>query len=417
MTIDRKAEADADAAPRLHNQHVQTLALTLTKAADGLVDPKLVLSWLMGAVGAPVALAGAVVPVREAGALLPQLALARHVRAAPRRGPLWAAGAAVQGVAALGIGASALLLDGVAAGVGMLLCLALLSLARALCSVSHKDALARTVEKTARGAVTGTASSVAAAVVLAVAAGLALGILPLETWLVAGLVLFSAGLFLAGAGAFTLLDEPRDVPEDRQPGYSLAEMLVPLRADRQLRRFVIARALLTPTAFALPFLMLLSGADAEAGLGALGPLMLASALASVASAWVWGRLSDRSSRLTLAMGGLVAAGALIAAALAGAIFGGLGRPLGAAALVFLAQTAHEGVRQGRKIHLTDMASDETRALYTALSNSLIGVVLALGAGFGLVAGALGVPATLGIFALSCAAGAATALGLDEVQRG
>ena len=50
-----------------------TLSLSLTKTGDALVDPKLTLTWLLGALGAPAFLIGLLAPVREAGALLPQL--------------------------------------------------------------------------------------------------------------------------------------------------------------------------------------------------------------------------------------------------------------------------------------------------------------------------------------------------------
>jgi len=53
---------------------------------------------------------------REAGALLPQIALARRVEASPQRKRFWAADSAVQGIAALGIAGAALLLSGAAAG-------------------------------------------------------------------------------------------------------------------------------------------------------------------------------------------------------------------------------------------------------------------------------------------------------------
>ena len=52
------------------------VSLSMTKVADGLIDPKLVLSWLAGALGAPAALTGLLVPIREAGALLPQILMA-----------------------------------------------------------------------------------------------------------------------------------------------------------------------------------------------------------------------------------------------------------------------------------------------------------------------------------------------------
>ena len=39
-------------------------SLWLSKLADGLIDPKLVLSWLMTSLGAPAYLVGLLVPVR-----------------------------------------------------------------------------------------------------------------------------------------------------------------------------------------------------------------------------------------------------------------------------------------------------------------------------------------------------------------
>lgn len=55
--------------PRNLFKHV--VALSFTKSADGFVDPKLVLSWLMTALGVPTYLIGFLVPIRESGALLP----------------------------------------------------------------------------------------------------------------------------------------------------------------------------------------------------------------------------------------------------------------------------------------------------------------------------------------------------------
>ncbi|MGS4948211.1 hypothetical protein ACVDG3_22355 [Meridianimarinicoccus sp. RP-17] len=58
--------------------------------------------------------------------------------------------------------------------------------------------------------------------------------------------------------------------------------------------------------------------------------------------------------------------------------GGIGGPMGAAAAIFAAQIAYEGVRAGRKLHLTDMAEYGFRARDTALSNTVIGAALMAG---------------------------------------
>lgn len=54
-------------------------SLSMTKIADGLIDPKLMLSWLLTSLGAPAVFAGVLVPIRESGALLPQMFMASWV--------------------------------------------------------------------------------------------------------------------------------------------------------------------------------------------------------------------------------------------------------------------------------------------------------------------------------------------------
>ena len=63
------------------NAGLHLVSLTATKTADGLLDPKLVLPFLLQSVGAPSAAIGFLVPVREALALLPQILVAHRVRA------------------------------------------------------------------------------------------------------------------------------------------------------------------------------------------------------------------------------------------------------------------------------------------------------------------------------------------------
>ena len=398
------------------NGLIHIAALSATKLADGLIDPKLVLAWLVNALGAGGLVVGLLVPVREAGSLLPQMVLTRWLHLARTRKRFWALGSALQGLAALAIAAVAFLLEGAAAGWAVLGCLALLAVARAACSISHKDALARTIPKGRRGSLSGAAGSVASTLVLSFAALLALGVVPLSVTAIALAVAVAGGLWLFAAAVFLGLEErERDENSD---GQDLASLVTPLRDDPMLRRFIGARALLAATAFAPPFIVMLSsgdGAEGEASLGTLGPLMIASAAASILSAYAWGRLSDRSSRLTLIGAGLTAAAALAIAAGAGLATGGLGGVAGAVAAIFAAQIAYEGVRIGRKTHLTDMADDDERARYTALSNTVIGGVLLLGGGFGLLAEWAGPAWTLAALALMCLAATPFAYALEEVQ--
>ena len=168
-------------------------SLSLTKVSDGLIDPKLVLSWLMTSLGAPGALAAALVPIREAGALLPQVGYAAIVDRLSHRKWMWVAGSLGQGLSALGIAAAGATLEGTAAGLVICALLAILALSRAACSISTKDVLGRTVEQTRRGAVTGLAGSVASIGVLIFALLLMSGLLQDRTPVLIAVAL--AGVF------------------------------------------------------------------------------------------------------------------------------------------------------------------------------------------------------------------------------
>ena len=70
---------------------------------------------------------------------------------------------------------------------------------------------------------------------------------------------------------------------------------------------------------------------------------------------------------------------------------------------------------GRSTHLVDMADADTRAAYTALSNTIVGVLLIAGGIFGIVAAVAGEATVLALFSVMCLGAALTALGLEEVQ--
>ncbi|NKX43516.1 MFS transporter [Roseicyclus persicicus] len=402
---------DAQAAAEPRNALRAAASLTLTKLADGLIDPKLVLSWLLTALGAPALFVGLLVPIREAGALLPQLAIADRVHAMARRKWVWVAGSAGQGVAAAGIALAALALSGAAAGLAVCLCLAALAVSRSLCSVSFKDVLGKTVATSRRGTVTGLAGSVASAGVVGFAVLLMTGWSDRYVLVVAALVL-AAGLWLAGAALFAGLAETASEPG--APGGSPLRHLALLRDDPQLARFVAVRGLLTGTALAPPFLVLMASGVAGAAFGQLGALLLASAAAATLSSYVWGRLSDRSSRTVLIAAGGV--GALALAAAAGLSAAGLfDRALAVAACLFPLMIAYHGVRSGRSTYLVDMAPPEARAAYAAVSNTVIGGILLASGGFGVLASLAGPALPVWLFAGMCALASLVALGLDEVE--
>jgi hypothetical protein len=175
---DCKDIPDAACHEQPRNFFAYLLANLSNKIADEISSAKLVLPWMLGALGAPVFLTGLLVPIREAGALLPQLAVAAAVRGLPRRKGVWLMGAMLSAIALAGMAPAATTLEGVAAGWAVVALLALSSLVRGLCSVSAKDVLGKTVSKSRRGVLMGWSASLGDVGVLAV--GLALGTLPLK---------------------------------------------------------------------------------------------------------------------------------------------------------------------------------------------------------------------------------------------
>jgi len=113
-----------------------------TKLAEQLASPGLVLPWLLGAIGAPATLAGLLVPVKQSGSLLPQLAVAARIRAIPHRKWVWAAAGAIQAGLLVLIALAAVGLPALAAGIAIVGLFALFSIASGIGSATGIDAAA-----------------------------------------------------------------------------------------------------------------------------------------------------------------------------------------------------------------------------------------------------------------------------------
>lgn len=392
------------------------ISLGLTKSGDGLLDPKLVLSWLLGALGAPAYIIGLLVPVREAGALLPQLVLAPVIRLQQVRKWVWAIGSLVQGLCVLGMAAAALMFEGAAVGWIILVLLAVLAVARSACSASYKDVLGKTVSKSTRGTATGTAGTIAASVVLLFGAVLSVGLLEPSVPLITAVLFLAGGCWILAAVVFsTLTEEPGATEGGGNALKHAINQFSYLKTDPQLGLFIGTRALLIATALAPPYFMTLAGSTDGNAIGELGPFVLASGLAAMVSSYIWGRLSDKSSRKVLMLAGVFGGLALMVAAALPHMIGADALKLSLAVVLFILVIAYQGVRLGRATHIVDMANEDTRATYTALSNTIVGVLLLVAGAFGAVATYFGTTVVLGLFAVMCFMATAVASRLDEVQ--
>src|SRR5699024_4470792 len=174
------------------------LANSLQSSGDQVVNASRVLPWLFAALGVPPALTGLLVPIREAGPMLPQAFLNPLILRVRYRKWVFVAGAFIQAIAVAAMVSTAALAEGLTAGVLIVAALAVFALGRCLCSISSKDVQGRTVPKGQRGQVNGLAATAAGLVavtlglIIRIVGGSDLSVEQLLWLLVLGVVLWVA---------------------------------------------------------------------------------------------------------------------------------------------------------------------------------------------------------------------------------
>ena len=370
------------------NFWLHSSALTSTKISDSLIDPKLVLSWLFQQFSASSTMIGLLVPLREAGSLLPQLFIAKQVTEARKIKIYWVSGAVVQAMSLVGILLSILFLGDEWVPLSIIILLTVYSVARSYCSISYKATQGKTIISSTRGRVSGTAGTLSAVFAVLLAVLIYLDLLNLSISLVSIMIAGAALLWFIAAAQFSRLDE---LESEKVETGSIAEFSISsIRncfSDGEFRRFIAVRGCLLATALTPPFLVMLLDTDSLGNQFAL--LLLASALANFLSSQIWGQLSDKSSRDTLKLAALMASMNLLAVYLYQLMADGPVSVFWIAMALFVAMVAHQGVRIGRSTHIVDMVEQSMRAQYTAVSNTLIGILLLFSTIFGVLADNLG----------------------------
>lgn len=388
------------------------------KLADELSSARLVLPWLLGIIGAPVWMIGLLVPIREAGALLPQLFVAGFIRLKPQRKWIWVAGALLQAVAAMGLALLALVGSGAVGGLLVLASLVMLSLARGLSSIATKDVLGKTIAKHRRGTLMGWSGSVAGAATL-IAGGVLVwfGDRPGNLALAILLCVAAAGWLLNALCAARIKEVPGAVEGGENAWDSIKLGLSLMREDRTFLHFNMARALLLSSALALPYLALLGQQQSGTELGGLGILVVVSGLAAMVASPVWGKRADQSSRRVMRDAAIGTAICCLLGALLKWLPGEWAHSvLPYAGIYALLVIVHHGVRLGRKTYLIDIANQDNRAMYVALSNTFTGVLmLVVGGLIGALAQWLGSAMLLVILALTAIGAMLSAQRLPEAE--
>jgi hypothetical protein len=397
----------------------QVGAMTLQKVGDLVVDAKTVLAWLLAATGAPAGFVGLLVPIRDAGSMVPQLLLAPFVRRLAVRKWVWVVGGRVQALAVVAMAAVTATLTGTAAGVGILAALLVFALARAASSFASKDVLGRTLPKGVRGQVNGLAT--VGAGIAAVTVGLGLRLIGGEetppstfAWLLLGGAL---AWFLAAAVYATVREAPGERDLDTRPAEALTGAVALLRDDRPFRRFVLARSLLLVSALSPPFVVALATERGGAGLEGLAAFVISSGIASLVAGRFWGRASDRSSRTTMQWAAGLSAAIIVAFLAATRVEQVADLALLYPATYLLLAIAHTGSRIGRKTYVVDLADGNKRTDYIAVSNTAMGLILLVAGGATAAAASLGPEAALLLLAGLGVLGVLVAASLPEVSAG
>lgn len=387
----------------------------LQNIGDQIVAPKTVLPWLFSAAGVPAVFTSLLVPIREAGSMLPQAALSPWVTSQRSRKRVWLIGSWGQAIAAALIALGALLFDAWLLGLLTLVLLAVFAVFRSLCSIAGKDVQGRTIAKGHRGQITGRATALAGAFTLAIGAALMLLPEELPRWTLGALLAAGALTWVAAALVFAGIQEPEAEPQPDATERGFRDTLQLVRTDRQLQRFLLVRSLMLVTALSTPFIITLAS-EQHAQLSGLGTFIIASGGASLLGGRISGRWSDRSSKSTMAWAAGTASTVLVllvfSARLAPESINAWVMPLG----FFIVNLAHTAVRVSRKTYLVDMAEGDRRTLITGVANTVMGVVLLLVGGLSSLISLFGTQATLLFLAVIGYAGVVGAATLDDVSK-
>lgn len=385
-----------------------------SKMAEQVASAKVTLPWLLSAIGAPAGLIGLLLPLRQTGTLLPQLAVSGQIRRFAVRKWFWVASALVQVVMLLLMIGVALTLPPKMAGLLVVAFLVVFSLARGVGSLSFQDVTGKTIPKGRRGRMLAARSMIGG--LLTIAVGLGVKVLGKDDKVAVAIVLLACGALLwsAAALAFAAIRETPGATEGGRSAIKEARAgLTYLRGKPWYRNYLTARAILLSVEVATPFYVLYVKALLPQQTGALGAIVVAAGLAGAISSPLWGKFADLSSRKVLVLSGALAAAT-------GALTFGLGllppafqTPTTCGAIIVLLGFAEAGVLLGRKTFLIDQVPPAERATYVAFGNTAMGMVTLLYIGLGWVVQVGGVRWVIGILSLLALAGAAASLLLPE----
>ena len=351
-----------------HKTFFQLISIaSFTKLADLLISAKTTLPWLLTSLGAPIWIISLLVPIRESGSLIPQWPIKQQTQNMQNRVMLWRWGIVIQASAIGVILIAAVFTQSLTAGLLILGALLILSLGRSLTSLSMKDIQGINIKKGQRGKLVGIASSVSGILSLLTAVLMIMApnqqdIITIQLLVGLAVVLMLTSLILSRNLTANLSEQDEAI--NKQDG-----LWQTLYQQADLRNLIISRCLLLHGALIAPFFVSASASDNASF--QLPYFIIASALASFLSSYLWGRLADNSAVKTL----LIATIVCVIASLSFYVFSDVNNWQLDIALFFLLSLGYAGIRTGRKTYMLDIAAGTKRTIYVASANTVVGYVL------------------------------------------
>lgn len=358
-----------------------------SKLAEQLISPGVTLPWILSILGASSGLTGLLIPLKNAGSLLPQLAVSAKIRGYKKRKYFWAFAAFFQAVMILSMFLAVLFFEENLAGYLIVGALFLFSVASGVGSVSFKDVMAKTIPKGKRGQLLATRSTGGG--ILTLIAGMIMYFFLAETSskTPALILIGSSAVLWFGAGFFfsIIKEVPGANQGGRTPLKELQQGWSVFKENNHLRNFIFSRAMLMAIPLAQPFLIIYGKETTNASFSGLGILVIASGIAGFISSPFWGRFADRSSRkmmMIVAVLGIINILMVLGYDLLPA---NLQTIYTFAPLILLNMMIHSGARLSRKTWLADFAPEDERPLFISLANTFIGLFTIVAAGIGFIA--------------------------------
>ncbi len=388
-----------------------------SKLAEQVASAKVVLPWLLSTMGAPAYIVGFLLPLRQAGTLLPQLVVSGQMRRFEVRKWFWVLSAIVQALMLMGMIAAALTLPPLAAGVLVAVFLLIFSLARGVGSLSFQDVTGKTIPKGRRGRMLAARSMLGGLLTIAVGFGLK-AVKSGDGGTTAALVLLFGGALLWSIAALAfaaIREDPGATEGGRNALKEAAAGLTLLTGNPWYRRYLVARTALLSVEIAAPFYVLYFREMLTIKAGALGLIVIAAGAAAALSSPVWGRFADLSSRKVLVLAGIMGAFTGVAALLLGILPAFFQNPYVYGVIFVLLGFAEAGVLLGRKTFLIDQVDPKQRTTYVAFANTAMGVVTLLFGFAGILAQVYGIRVLIVILILFGLAGAVVSFFLPETS--